>query len=596
MSTYFRLLRFLKPQLNILWLAVTCMVVSSLLGGVELGALIPLADRIVTNQAIASPSWLPAWLAGVVAWFNQAPPLQLLTGLAVSLPLLFLVKGLMEFLQTYFMSDVAQRMLRDLRQRLFNHVVTLSLDYHAKHPTGMTISRIITDTGFIQNNVAQGGYELVYQSLQAMVFLTIAFIIHWKLALITLILVPLIAWPMMRIGKFLKKRARQAHATLGELNHTLVESLTGLRVIQAFQSERVVQEKFGAVAQQFYRLQRKIVKRTEGISPITETIGACGGAVVFWYGGRAVLQHELTLGTFLVFLGSMLSLIRPFKRLARLHSANQQMLASAERVFEVLDVVSTIRERPGAISLPGFQRQIVYEGVSFQYDSQPVLRDLTLTISKGEILALVGPSGAGKSTLVDLLPRFHDVRQGRILIDGIDIRSVTLPSLRSLIAVVTQQTTLFNDTVHANIALGRPEATRAEVIESAQAANAHDFICRLAEGYDTVIGERGESLSGGERQRMAIARAFLSQRPILILDEATSQLDAESEHLVTEAIERIMRGRTVLLIAHRLSTVRLAHRIVLLQEGRIVEHGSHDELVQKSPLYRRFCELQLMHV
>jgi subfamily B ATP-binding cassette protein MsbA len=307
-----------------------------------------------------------------------------------------------------------------------------------------------------------------------------------------------------------------------------------------------------------------------------------------------VLSGEFTLGTFLAFLLAVLSLIRPLKRLARLHGINQQALASAERIFEVLDTPSSVIEHAKARTLPAFHRDITYEHVSFHYDSQPALRNISLTIRAGETIAMVGPSGGGKTTLVSLLPRFFDPKAGRVKIDGLDIRHVTLASLREQIGLVTQTPFLFNDTVRANIALGRPGSTLAEIVEAAKTAGAHHFVSRLPKGYDTVIGERGEGLSGGERQRLTIARALLKNPPILIFDEATSQLDAESEHLITEAIERLMHQRTVLIVAHRLSTVRLAHRIVLIQEGRIVEQGSHDELLQKSPLYRRFCELQLM--
>jgi subfamily B ATP-binding cassette protein MsbA len=331
------------------------------------------------------------------------------------------------------------------------------------------------------------------------------------------------------------------------------------------------------------------------LSPLTEFIAACGGAFVFWYGGRAVLAGGMTLGTFLAFLLAVLSLIRPFKRLARLHGINQQAIASAERIFEVLDTPSGVIEHAKARVLPRFHREIAYEHISFHYDSQPALRHVSLTIKPGETLAIVGPSGGGKTTLVNLLPRFYDPNAGRIRIDGLDIKHVTLASLRDQIGLVTQEPFLFNDTVRANIALGRPDAELPAIVEAAKRANAHAFISRLPKGYDTVIGERGDLLSGGERQRLTIARALLKDPPILIFDEATSQLDAQSEHLVTEAVERVLHDRTVIIIAHRLSTVRLAHRIVLIQEGRIVEQGSHDELLQKSPLYRRFCELQLIH-
>ena len=594
MSTYFRLLRFLKPHLGVFGIAIGCMAVSSVLNGVQLGALIPLADRILTNQAIPAPDWLPGWIAGVARWLNTVDPLAILTGFAVLIPVLFFLKALFEFWQTFYINEATQRVMRDLRQTMFDRFTALSLDYHHKQTTGTTMSRILYDTSVVQNTITEGVYDLVYQSFQILMFLAIALSINWRFALIILVIVPLIAWPMVQIGKLLKKLSHQAQTAMGQLNTTILESISGIQVIQAFLCEASARAKFAEANERFYRLNRKLQKRINFLSPMIETIGAAGGAVVFWYGGRAVLQQQMTLGTFLVFLGSILSLIRPFKRLSRLHSIIQQALAAADRIFEVLDTQPSVIEHARARLLPPFHREITYEDVSFHYDTQPVLRGISLTIACGETVAFVGPSGGGKTTLANLLPRFYDPHAGRVKIDGIDIKHVTLASLRSQIGLVTQETMLFNDTVRANIALGHPTATLDEIVTAAKAASAHRFIGRLPKGYDTVIGERGDLLSGGERQRLTIARALIKNPAILILDEATSQLDAESEHLIAEAIEQLCHSRTVLLIAHRLSTVRIAHRIVLVQEGRIVEQGRHDELLQKSPLYRRFCELQLI--
>ena len=595
MRMYFRLLKFIKPHLGLFGLASLCMVGSTLLNGIQTGAFIPLADRIVSNRTVAIPPWLPGWLAGFVRWFNGVPPMMLLTAFALIIPVLFLLKGVFEFLQTFYMNDVSQRVIRDLRQKLFDKFTSLSLDYHQTHQTGATMSRILYDTGVVQNSIVEGLTDLVYQPLLIVLYLGIVFAIHWKLALITFIVVPLVAGITLRIGRILKKLSHQAQVMMGELNSTILESISGIQVIQAFLMEQTARIKFAATNERSYRLNRKIQKRMNFLTPLTDAIGATGGAFVLWYGGAKVLAGELTLGTFTAFLFAMLSLIRPFKRLARLHSINQQALAAAARIFEVFDTAPTVQEHPKAKILGPFRREVVFDRVSFQYgDGQPVLRGVSLSLPRGEIVALVGPSGGGKTTLANLLPRFHDVASGRVLIDGVDVRHVTLGSLRSQIGLVTQQTTLFNDTVRANLTIGNPTASLTDVIEASKAANAHAFISRLPKGYDTVIGERGELLSGGERQRLSIARALLKNPPMLILDEATSQLDADSERLITEAIERACQDRTVLMIAHRLSTVRMAHRIVVIQEGRIVEQGSHEELLKTSALYRRFCELQLM--
>ena len=594
MSTYFRLLRYLKPHLGVLSLAIGCMAVSSLLNGVQLGAMFPLADRIVTDKAIPTQPWFPGWLAGLVGWLNAIEPLVLLTVFAAAVPVLFFLKGLFEFWQTFFMNDASQRVIRDLRQALFDHFIGLSLDYHHKSPTGKTMSRILYDTGIIQNSITEGLSDLFFQGFQVLIFLAVALSIDWKLSLIITLLALFIAWPIGRIGKVLKKLSQQTQTVMGQLNATILESIAGIQVIQAFLVEQAARIKFATVNEQSYRLTRKVQKRINSLSPLTELIGACGGAFVFWYGGRQVIAGQITLGTFLAFLLAILSLIRPLKRLARPHGLNQQVLAAAERVFEALDTHSSVVEHAKARELPVFHREVTYEHVSLHYDGQPALRGVSLTIPFGQTLALVGPSGGGKTTLVHLLPRFYDPTSGRVRIDGLDVKHVTLASLRRQVGLVTQETFLFNDTVRANIALGKSTAEFTEIVEAAKEANAHTFISKLPKGYDTVIGERGGLLSGGERQRLAIARALLKNPPVLIFDEATSQLDAQSEHLITEAMERLRDGRTVILIAHRLSTVRLAHRIVLIQEGRIVEDGTHDELLQKSPLYRRFCELQLI--
>ena len=595
MSTYLRLLRYLRPHLRTFWLAMSCMVVTSMLGGIQLGAIFPLADRIVTNKTIPIPGWLPAWLVGVVQWLNTIEPRTMLTAFAIAIPILFLVKGFFDFWQLFYMNDVAQRVVRDLRQALFDRFVDLSLDYHHNSSTGASMSRILFDTGIIQNSITEGLTDIVFQSFQVLVYLAIALTINWKLSLIICIIVPLIALPINQVGKLLKKLSHQSQVVMGHLNSTILESISGIQVIQAFLLEQATKAKFAVANEQAFRITLKILKRINALAPLTEIVGACGGAFVFWYGGRAVLDNQVTLGTFLAFLLAMLSLIRPFKRLARLHGVNQQALAAAERIFSVIDTPPTILEHAKARILPTFHRDIAYEHVSFHYNSQPALREISLTIPFGEMIALVGPSGGGKTTFVNLVPRFYDPRAGRVKVDGFDIKHVTLASLRSQVGLVTQETFLFNDTVRANIALGKPSAELPEIVEAAKMASAHAFISRLPKGYDTVIGERGDLLSGGERQRLSIARALLKNPPILIFDEATSQLDAESEHLITEALERLRESRTLIVIAHRLSTVRLAHRIVLLQEGRIVEHGNHDELLQKSPLYRRFCELQLIH-
>ena len=594
MRTYLRLIRFLKPHLAIFGVAVGCMIGSTLLNGVQTGAFIPLIDRIAVNRQVAVAPWFPGWLVHLVEWFNGINPESLLVFFACAIPVLFLIKGLFEFLQTFYMNDVSQRVIRDLRQHMFNKFTTLSLDYHHRNQTGTTMSRILYDTGVVQNSITEGLTDLFQQTFEIMLYLTIVFAMNWKLALITFAVIPPIGFLTMRIGSILKKLSQQAQITMGQLNSTILESIAGIQVVQAFLIEQASRIRFAVANERFYRINRKIQKRMNFLTPTTDTLGAIGGAVVFWYGGRQVLNGGMTLGQFIAFFWAMMSLIRPFKRLAKLHSVNQQAIGAASRIFDVLDEEPTISEGPHAKPLAAFHRDVQFDRVSFQYTTQPVLRGISLTIPKGEAVALVGPSGGGKTTLANLLPRFYDPTTGRVLIDGVDIRHATISSLRKQIGLVTQETVLFNDTVRANLSIGNETATFAQIIECAKAANAHDFISGLPKGYDSIIGERGQLLSGGQRQRLAIARALIKNPPILILDEATSQLDAESEHLITDALERLCQGRTVLLIAHRLSTVRLAQRIVVIQEGRIVEQGSHEELLRASAVYRRFCELQML--
>ncbi len=594
MRTYLRLLTYLRPHATVFGLAVACMLGSTLLNGVQTGALIPLVDRLGTNQVIPTAAWMPAWLVGLLQWFNGMSPLTVLKVFVFLIPALFLLKGLFEFWQTFYMNDASQRVIRDLRQHLFDKFTSLSLDYHYAHPTGSTMSRILFDTGIVQNSLTEGFTDVIYQTLQIVLYLGIVFALHWKLALITFAIIPPIGWATVQIGKILKKLSHQSQTVMGQLNSTILESISGIQVIQAFLMEQSSRIKFASSNERFYKINRKIQKRMNLLTPTTDFVGAIGAAVVFWFGGHAVLAKELTLGQFTTFFFAMMSLIRPFKRLAKLHSVNQQALAAAARIFDVIDTESRVKEPPKARLLPPFRRDVVFDRVMFQYDSQPVLRGVSLTIQQGEVGALVGPRGGGKTTLANVLMRFYDPTSGRVLVDGIDVRHVSVSSLRGQIGLVTQHTTLFHDTVRANLSVGNPAAHLAEIMEAAKTANAHGFISRLPKSYDTVIGERGDMLSGGERQRLAIARALLKNPPILILDEATSQLDSESEHLITDALERVCTGRTVLMIAHRLSTVRLAHRIVVIQEGRIVEQGSHEELLKTSALYRRLCELQLM--
>ncbi len=619
MKIYTKLLPFLKPHVGLLGVAAFCMLVSSLFKGVSLGMLVPLVDIVLLNRTVQLPPWVPGPVVGWIERFQAVDPAQRLHLLAIAMVVLFLLKNLVLFYQTYLMNDVSARFLRDVRNALYRQYHRLSLDFFSGERTGELVSRITYDVSVLQNTITEGITDLVYQTAQVAVFLGIVFSIQWKLAFVTLLLLPALGYPIVRIGKALRKLGFQVQDRMADLNSRLIETLQGIRVVKAFSAEEKEGARFAAINQQYYKANVKTVKRREALAGITDLISMAGGLIVLEVGGRAVLNGQLSPGTIVFFLAALLSLYQPVKRLSRLHSVNQQALTAAKRVVETLEIQPSVREEPGAFDLPGFKGEIRFEEVWFQYRpasqapsstfltapaASPeksrasargsfVLQGVDLTVRRGEVVAIAGSSGSGKTTLVNLLPRFYDPARGRVSIDGLDLRKVTLLSLRNQIGLVTQEPFLFHDTIRNNIAFGKPTASLEEVVRAAQAANADGFIRRLPQGYDTAVGELGARLSGGERQRIAIARALLKDPPILILDEATSQLDSESEALVQEALDRLMRGRTVFIISHRLSTIRNVDRIVVLDQGRATRSGRHQELMEASSVYRRLYELQV---
>ncbi len=595
MNTYFRLLKLVRPHLGVLFLAAACMLVSTLFDGVSLGLLVPLADRVLNNkEIIITSAALPEVIEGAIAKLNATPPLTLLNVMVVSILALFFFKGIFLFLQSYLMTDVSQRVIRDTRNSLYRKFQNLSLDYFTQARTGMLVSRITNDVGIIQNSISEGLTDLIYQSFRIILFATIAFFIHWRLAIISLVLLPLISFPILRIGKMLRKISTRAQEKMAEINSTLYETISGIRIVKAFSMEDYEVNKYERQNKDFYKISMKSVKRMIAIGPLTEFIGMIGGVVVLLLGGREVIRGAASFGVFILFLGALLSLIKPFKRLSRVYVINQQALAAAVRIFEVLDLQPSVKEKKYAQILPRMNKNIQFQGIYFKYadDGETVLKNISFEVKVGEVVALVGPSGVGKTTLINLIPRFYDPVKGKVLVDGYDLEEVTLKSLRDQIGIVSQETVLFNDTVRANIAYGRMGAPEGEIIQAARSGNAHDFIVQMPQGYNTVIGERGFRLSGGQRQRLAIARALLKNPPILILDEATSQLDTESEVLVREAIEQLMKNRTVFVIAHRLSTVQGADKIIVLDNNEIAEIGTHKQLMEREGVYRRLYEGQ----
>ena len=592
MKDYLRLLKFIRPYLGVLFLASIFMLFSAIFDGISLSMIVPLSDKVLTNKQIIIPTPLPGFLRQFIDLLNRAQPYRLLNWMALSVLILFLLKGLFLFLQSYLMSDIGQRVVRDIRSKLYKKIQTLSLEYFTRKRSGELVSRITNDVRLVENAVSYGLTDLIYQTLQVILFTCLIFFIHYRLALISLVLLPMISLPIVKVGRMLRKLSKRSQEKMADINSLLYETISGARIVKAFCMEDHEVNKFNQHNRDYYKVMMKTIKRTLLLSPATEFIGALAGVFVFFWAGKEVIAGKLSFGVFGLFLGSLLSLVRPFKKLSKVHAINQQAIAASSRIYDVLDTQPMVHNLPDAKELPVIKKNIVFENVDFSYGNQLILQDINIEVNVGEVIAIVGLSGVGKSTLVDLISRFYDPIRGRILIDSHDIKEVSLSSLREQIGIVSQETILFNDTVKVNIAYGRPDGSEREVIQAAAQANADEFISKLPQGYDTLIGDRGTKLSGGERQRIAIARAILKNPPILILDEATSQLDSESERLVQQALEKLMQGRTVFVIAHRLSTVRNSDHILVLDKGRIVEKGKHAQLLAKDGLYKRLYQIQ----
>lgn len=592
MNEYKRFIKFLRPHSGKLSLAVIFMALSSLFDWVSLAMIVPVSDKILNNGKVVFPFKLPGAIENIVSVINSMPQAQLLKWLILFIPVLFFLKGLFNFIYSYHMSNIGQLCVRDIRGRLYEKLQGMSLEYYTSRRSGELISRITNDVKLVENALSYGTTDLVYQSFLVVLFSFTIFFIHWKLAIVSLLLIPFIAFPIVKVGKVLRKISRISQEKMADINSLLVETINGVRIVKAFCMEPYEINKFRTQNQSYYKLAMRSIKRTLLLSPATEFIGVLSGVFVLSWAGKDVISGKLSFGVLGLYLGSLFSLIRPFKKLSQVNSINQQALAANERIYEVLDAPITVKEKESAGELKKISRVIVFKNLNFRYEELEILKDINFSVSAGEVIAIVGPSGSGKSTLLDLLARFYDPQKGEILIDGVNIRDVTLKSLRGQIGIVTQETVLFNDSVRANISYGHTDIDIKLIEEASRTANAQGFISKLPQGYDTFIGDRGVKLSGGERQRLAIARALLKNPPILILDEATSQLDTESERIVQDALNKLMRGRTVFMIAHRLSTVRGANKIIVLDKGRIVQMGSHQDLISAEGLYRRLWQMQ----
>ncbi|MGD0076829.1 MAG: ABC transporter transmembrane domain-containing protein [Candidatus Binataceae bacterium] len=568
--TYRRLLGYLRPYLfPYVALAVAAMLVLSATNGA-----VPFLAKVLIDK------------------FTSLKNLDTIFTLAIEILCIFLIRAGTDFASDYLTAYLGQKVVLDLRSELNERLQRLPLSFFNRTPSATLVSRVINDVGLLSIAATDGIFSIVGDGTSLIAVIAAAFYIDWALALIAFVVFPAAVLPIMRFSKQMRKMTRSAQKQLGGLSALLQETIQGNRVVKAFGMEDYERRRFNAELRRLFRIYMRVARIKAFTTPMIEAMAACAVVAVIYFGAESVISGRRTVGSFGAFFVAMLLIYEPFKRLTRTNNTIQQGVAAADRVFEVIDQPTDVAEASDPLVLAPGRHSIRFEGVGFRYGDDWVLRDINLEIGAGEVVALVGMSGGGKSTMADLIPRFYDPQQGRITIGGIDIRRFSLSSLRSQIGLVTQHTFLFNDTVRANIAYGSIEKSLDEVVAAAKLANAHDFISRLPQGYETMVGELGVRLSGGERQRLAIARALLKNAPILILDEATSSLDSEAERLVQQALEHLIENRTTLVIAHRLSTIRRAGRIAVVVHGAIIEQGTHDELIARGREYRKLHDLQ----
>ncbi|MFH2202494.1 MAG: ABC transporter ATP-binding protein [Elusimicrobiota bacterium] len=594
MSAPGRLLRRVRPHRLRFYQAAVAMIVVAAANGLTVLLIKIVVNGLFAGKDISNSMWGEAIINILERFMEFTASTQTLAILTVSVPLLIGVKSIAAYIQNYLMSWLGQRVTQEMREELFRHLHTLSLDFYSENKSGEVLARVTNDLTLVQSMLQFVPLYLIRDLLTVIVLMGVLFFLNWHFALVALGMIPIAAVLIVILGRKMRDASSQSQAIMGHIYHRFQESLYGMTLIKAFNYEEGAIDKFRGENASFFSQMMRYLRATALSGPLMEFFGSLILALLLYFGGREILLGRMDAGDFAAFLTAFFSAYAPTKNLGKLNSELQRGLASADRIFYILDVKPSVVDRPGATAFTELREEIRLQGLRFKYTSRelPALDDIDLTFRRGETVAIVGPSGSGKSTIVHMLLRLYDPDEGAVLFDGRDLRDFRIRSVRKQIGLVTQETVLFNDDVRANIVIGRTEATADDIVRAAKIADAHDFILALPQGYDTILGDRGTRLSGGQRQRLAIARAVLTNPPLLVLDEATSNLDSTSESEVQKALENLMQGRTVILIAHRLSTVHAADRIYALNNGKVAETGTHAELLRRDGLYRRLYELQ----
>jgi len=608
---YLRILDYVKPQKWLIAASFFCIGLYTIFSALILMLPIPLLETF--NQgaqhatSVSSLKTTPTSVediksgisSGITNWVKEVVvvenPRESLVRLCFFILIVFLGRAVTGYLQQFFMNYVEQSLIRNIRDDLYTHINSLSMSFFVNQKTGSLISRFTNDTNSINIGIRDVFMTVLRDPLQILAYLTVCFIISWKLTLFTLMTLPVAAIIIFSLGKLIHRYAKRSQETMAGITSVLQETILGAKIVKAFGMENFENEKFRKETSKFYKIRLKISKIDAVSAPLNEFLGPLTAIFIIYYGGYLVLDGHMESGAFISFVLLILQISPPLKSLGQMNNKIQESRAAASRVFEILDIDPDVKEPINPEPDIEFKSELVFEQVTFHYPttSELILDNVSFSANKGEIIALVGPSGAGKSTLIDLIPRFYDPVNGRILIDGHDAKNLRVSNIRSLMGIVTQETILFNDSIKNNIAYGLSGISQEQIETAAKAANAHHFIIEMPEAYETIVGDRGIKISGGQRQRIAIARALLKNPPIMILDEATSALDTESEKLVQEAIEVLMKNRTSFVVAHRLSTVRNAHKILVMQKGKIVQIGTHENLLKdENGLYKKLYDMQ----